>query len=92
MPGPGVTVAAITRFRALDVCVSTPSCTAREEQGRMFVEVAREDMDIPRLDTLPPPTDPRDILVGVDRPRRLCDIRLRRQSPPLYLSREFGVR
>ena len=67
MPGPGVTVAAITR-RALDVGVqlSTPSCTAREEQGRMFVEVAREDMDIPRLDTLPPPTDPRDILVGVD--------------------------
>lgn len=67
MPGPGVTVAAITR-RALDVGVqlSTASCTAREEQGRLFVEIAREDMDIPRLGALPPPANPKDILVGVD--------------------------
>lgn len=67
MPAPGVTVSTITR-RALDVGVqlSTASCTAREEQGRLFVEVARDDMDIPRFSDLPVPSDPDDLLVGVD--------------------------
>lgn len=67
MPAPGVTVSAIMR-RALDVGVqlSTASCTAREEQGRMFVEVSREDMDIPTFESIPRPDDPEDILVGVD--------------------------
>ena len=67
MPAPGVTVSAITR-RALDVGVqlSTASCTAREEQGRMFVEVSREDMDIPAFDSIPQPLNSDKLLVGVD--------------------------
>lgn len=66
MPTTGVTSSNVVR-RAVDLGVrlDVPSCAARVEMGRLYVEVTRTDPDIPRRLEMKEPADPYEAIAGV---------------------------
>lgn len=66
-PGRGITLRSV-RLAVEDVAlrVGARSCVARVDDGRLLVEIGRNDPVIPRMVDLKQPTNPEEFILGVD--------------------------
>jgi S-DNA-T family DNA segregation ATPase FtsK/SpoIIIE len=63
----GVTIQRVkSRMDDLAVQLGAEYCICRQDGGRLYIETAKHEPRIPLYESIVPPEDPRDILVGVD--------------------------
>lgn len=55
----------LSRIRDVGVRLSASTCTAREELGRLYIEITRDIPEIPRRLLMNESRDPYDLLIGV---------------------------